>query len=179
MTKARGVRENVPKKPPMERFNAMAFPVPEAGCWLWSGCTHKHGYGSFMDGERTVAAHRFSLEAHLGRPIRKGFFACHKCDTKSCVNPLHLYEGTAQDNANDKVVRGRQSKGAGTGSAKLTEQQVLEVWASAGTHKEIARRYQISKWTVAGIKNGRHWKHVPRPVDPYGCENPVSQTEEE
>jgi hypothetical protein len=33
--------------------------------------------------------------------------ALHLCDVPSCVNPEHLYWGTAQDNVNDMMARGR------------------------------------------------------------------------
>lgn len=28
-------------------------------------------------------------------------YICHKCNNKKCVNPKHLYAGTAKDNARD------------------------------------------------------------------------------
>ena len=34
--------------------------------------------------------------------------ACHRCSTRGCINPVHLYWGSAQDNADD-VVRCRAS----------------------------------------------------------------------
>jgi hypothetical protein len=42
-----------------------------------------------------------------GRPIPKGFMACHRCGNHGCVNDDHLYVGTMKDNARDTVAMGR------------------------------------------------------------------------
>jgi len=55
---------------------------------------------------RNQRAHRVSFEEFNG-PIPEGMAVLHKCDVHSCVNPNHLYIGTSQDNANDRVKRGK------------------------------------------------------------------------
>lgn len=54
-----------------------------------------------------VGKHRVVLEKKLGRPIKPGYFACHKCDNKNCIEPEHLFEGTHRDNTNDAIRKGR------------------------------------------------------------------------
>jgi hypothetical protein len=56
-------------------------------------------------------AHRVALAVALGRPLRPGMFACHKCDVKECVRPSHLYEGTQSDNELDKWTTYRAPRG--------------------------------------------------------------------
>lgn len=89
-------------------IEANSIPVPESGCWLWLGTTTPGGYGQIPAGrrERRVLAHRLSLEVSRG-PIPAGLLVCHKCDTPACVNPDHLYAGTAKDNCRDMHARGR------------------------------------------------------------------------
>lgn len=74
-------------------------------CWLWVGGTTKAGYGVMNSKGRMILAHRFSCELFNGLP--DGLYACHRCDMPSCVNPSHLFAGTATDNARDMVAKGR------------------------------------------------------------------------
>jgi hypothetical protein len=78
------------------------------GCWEWLGARTAPGYGAFAsdDGDVT-AAHRFALELTLGRPLGPGECACHHCDNRGCVNPLHLFAGSRTDNNRDMCRKGR------------------------------------------------------------------------
>lgn len=79
-------------------------------CWPWLGASSK-GYGQIAVGgrfhRRRIYAHHLALVLSLGRPLDAGKIACHHCDNPPCCNPAHLYEGTAQTNADDMVARGR------------------------------------------------------------------------
>lgn len=83
------------------------IPVPECGCWLWQGDVSPHGYGKYRKGKRGIGeAHRFFYEQLVG-PIPPGICVLHKCDTRLCVNPNHLFLGTRKDNWDDSVRKGR------------------------------------------------------------------------
>ncbi|MGD4429391.1 HNH endonuclease signature motif containing protein, partial [Xanthomonas citri pv. citri] len=85
---------------------ARSIPVPESGCWLWLGAEKGNGYGNVKEGRRNTTAHRRSWEEHNG-PIPKGMHVCHKCDTRPCINPDHLFLGTRKQNMADCVAKDR------------------------------------------------------------------------
>jgi len=89
-----------------ERFWAKV--VKDNDCWGWTAKLDKDGYGRFSPngGNSQMPAHRFSWEIHFG-PIPDNLFVCHHCDTPACTNPDHLFLGTAQENMEDKVRKGR------------------------------------------------------------------------
>ena len=97
-------------RPIYERMMGRVEPVPEAGCWLYTGSVDGGGYGtvSTSRGKSPAKAHRVSYEHHHG-PIPKGIEVCHRCDTPRCVNPQHLFLGTRQENMLDCSRKGRIS----------------------------------------------------------------------
>jgi hypothetical protein len=81
------------------------------GCWIWTGSSNDAGYGVvWTDDKILVGAHRFSYELH-NEPITGGLFVLHRCDNPPCVNPEHLFLGTAADNVHDMIRKGRNRNG--------------------------------------------------------------------
>ena len=75
-------------------------------CWIWTGKVWgRYGY-LYSRQHSEVSAHRVSYKIHHG-PIPEGLWVLHRCDTPLCVNPDHLFTGTAMDNTHDMMAKGR------------------------------------------------------------------------
>ncbi|HEX4604309.1 MAG TPA: HNH endonuclease [Candidatus Angelobacter sp.] len=134
-----------------------------SGCWLWQGMVRPDGYGAARFQGREQGAHRVGWKLFRGE-IGPGMVVCHRCDVRPCVNPEHLFLGTAAENAEDMIEKGRSPRGEKHGSAKLTTEQVGRIKTMLAEDKlymsEIAREFGVSPTTVRAIRTGRTWKAV-------------------
>ena len=93
----------------LNRFRSSHTESDNDSCWLWERPPLPSGYGYLSFGKRgRLYAHRIALELAVGPPPSPKSFACHTCDIKSCVNPNHLYWGTAHSNVQDRKERNPQ-----------------------------------------------------------------------
>lgn len=131
------------------------------GCWLWGGHRHKRGYGSFYFRGKDFRAHRASWILHKGE-IPDGLLVCHSCDTPACVNPGHLFLGTAKENAQDMVAK-KRCFGEAQGSAKLRNEQVIEIrekYERGAKQTHLAREYGVNHSLVSLIVRKKRWAHL-------------------
>jgi HNH endonuclease len=158
-------------------------------CWLWRGaqnpanCGKKRwGYGTIsFRGNRSFKAHRAAWILTFGE-IPKGMQVCHKCDVPNCVNPKHLFLGTAKDNAQDMSRKGRRYRnfalnayphpGEESGTHKLKNKQVLEIRRlrklsdpeRRGGHvwslRELAVKFDVSPRLIFFIVKRQTWTHI-------------------
>ncbi len=172
----------------VESLLGFVTPEPTTGCWLWLGATTTKGYARAMWHGKRVLVHRKLYEVMRSCVIGK-LMVCHKCDTPLCVNPSHMFLGTATDNALDASKKGRTARGARNGmnrhpesrlvgsrhwSAKfqaegrsskgchLTSDQVNEVrqlLASGASMRFIAAKFSISVSHTYNIRNGTAWSN--------------------
>jgi hypothetical protein len=91
----------------IEQFQALTYPEPNSGCFLFAGPTNGKDYGRVWFRGRRDYAHRVSWMLFRGDEITRGLYVCHRCDTPACVNPDHLFLGTCRDNVRDCIAKGR------------------------------------------------------------------------
>lgn len=149
-----------------ERLLAKCIPEPNSGCWLWLGAVRDGGYGGIKINRRVVRAHRVALEVFTGTPVPDNLCVCHRCDVPACINPDHLFVGTASDNMRDMWSKGRGilrpefKPGVKNGNARLTDDVVLAIRAAHGTLRQISDRFGVPSSTIYNVRSRRHWRHV-------------------
>lgn len=130
-------------------------------CWAWLGSKHPVGYGKTSIGRKTLYAHRVAYELANNIPVGSlDLHIRHSCDNPNCVNPTHLSVGTPQDNANDKIVRGRTLKGSKHNLTHLSEEDIKYIRNSKERGVDLARKFGVVKSTISSIRTGRNWKHL-------------------
>jgi hypothetical protein len=121
----------------------------DLACWEWQGPKYPSGYG-YLDGK---SVHRLIYEI-LVEPIPDGMMVCHKCDNPPCCNPAHLFLGTAQDNCDDMIRKGRQGwASTPKPPSGLTEDQcrmVVDMFMDGMKPRAIER---ATGWPLRDIKS--------------------------
>jgi hypothetical protein len=153
-----------PRKTPLQRFQCGYSVDVGTGCWNWSGAVNSSGYGVVWNGSKRVYAHRWSYEQRHG-VIPSGLFVLNRCDNPRCVNPVHLFVGTHQDNMDDMRTKGRNyvAMGEDHPRARLTTEQARAIkmrFATEETINEIAAGCRVNYGIVYAIAKGITWQHV-------------------
>lgn len=156
-------------------------------CWFWIAGHLTKGYGYFSNGKRQIGAHVFAYELEIG-PVPKDMFVLHRCDNPQCVNPAHLFAGSAKQNMRDMMEKGRDDfpfstrpeliprgddhytrrhpervrRGEQLTHTKLTTQQVEEIRARDEAGEKgymLATEYGVSKAQISRIINYHNRQH--------------------
>jgi len=83
----------------------------ESGCWEWQRCKTAFGYGRIGYGGRVWTTHRLAAACWLDFDTSSGLQVLHHCDNPPCINPEHLFIGTAADNMQDCAAKNRLGGG--------------------------------------------------------------------
>jgi len=134
-------------------------------CWNWKGTKRR---GIFSIG-RTFATStsRFAMILHLGRWLEDTEWVLHDCDNPRCCNPNHLWIGTAQDNTNDMMSKGRHKVPFGEEhwNSKLHEKSIYQIrrlWKTGRWSKsELSRLFDVCHALIGKIISKEIWRHVP------------------
>ena len=162
----------------MEALLSKTERLPFSGCWIWVGSCMANGYGQIGYQGKNSYAHRVSWLLHNGK-IPEGANVLHRCDIRCCVNPNHLFLGSAIDNVHDMMSKGRQKmngapagknpmqlyagllSGERHGMAKLTLEQVMEIrhrYACGETQKQLGKEFGVIQPHISRIVRNENWK---------------------
>jgi hypothetical protein len=111
------------------------------------GKKHSHNVGNLV------------LRAWVGPPP-PGQQCRHGPRGRLCHELSNLCWGTRVEDSADKVRDGTDNRGEKNPSAKLTEQDVLDIRASDMTRQQLADKYGVSYQQINDIINRKKWKHI-------------------
>lgn len=139
-----------PRKCVRDRFNEKVKKM-DSGCHEWQSTIHHDGYGRFWYRTGQIFAHRMSYLLNHGE-IPNGLLVLHRCDNRKCVNPEHLYIGTAKKNTQDMFERNRA-----VGNTKYGEDQISEakrLYGEGMSQQKIADLLGIHQTTISKFVRG-------------------------
>lgn len=137
-------------------------------CWEFTGQLDRNGYGRrtfTINGKKAKRpVHQTAYRLWKGE-IPEKYHVCHSCDNPKCFNPDHLWIGTAKDNLQDMIKKGRASrlKGENAGRAKLKEKDVLDIrrmYIEGKRLSDMAKIYNVTSTSILYICNRKNWKHI-------------------
>jgi hypothetical protein len=155
------------------------------GCWIWKARVDRGGYGIFsISRDQLVRSHRYAWQMERGRLPAAGCLL-HRCGDRRCVNPGHLYLGSAHESHRARTTPppapnparprgnrhwthrtpGKVRRGERSNLSKLRAAQVLQIRAlhqRGVTIDELARRFHVVRETIANIVHFRTWRDLGR-----------------
>lgn len=153
---------------PKRRAWFRAYLTPVGECLEWTGSRRKtgrtSGYGVVAIAGKSTGAHRVAYAMHYG--VDPGeLFVCHACDNPPCCRKEHLFLGTAKDNNQDMMAKGRHValKGEQAVGAKLTATDVLtirQLYRQGWGCKRIGRKFNVTAQSIWNVVNGVTWNHI-------------------
>ena len=124
---------------------------------LWPYLKDRDGYGIVGCAKSNLPssrAHRLICVWTHGPVEDPRLQASHACGSASCVNPNHIRWLDVGDNNRERRIHGTMPKGATSGSAKLTEEQIAGIRNDTRRQVDIAASYGCSQTHVSRIKRG-------------------------
>lgn len=139
------------KKTTFERWLEKVDMKGPDDCWEWLAAKDSQGYGQIKSNKKDTRAHRYAYEHYKnnGHPVPSNLHVCHHCDNRGCVNPSHLFLGTAKDNTQDMIRKGRHR--FPKKPKKHTDDEVIKIRSDYGSglsQKEVAELNNTNRQAV-------------------------------
>lgn len=130
-------------------------------CWVWIGSVNGDGYGQVKRNGKAFMVHRLAWEFRHGK-LPKGIKVLHSCDNPPCVTDSHLFLGTAQDNVDDCIKKGRRryARGEQHYNAKLSEGEVETIrnacrnGATKTIVERLSKRFKVHPGHIRNVAYG-------------------------
>ena len=124
--------------------------IKVGNCWECHLARNYKGYCCASVGRALkMGAHKIVL--FVIEPINDPeLLALHECDNRSCIRPDHLFWGTAQDNTDDMIAKGRKVDDPTVGKRRreATAARIRPLWEQGLSNAEISARLNLSHTTV-------------------------------
>ena len=129
----------------------IANAIPDGECLICHLAPNAKGYCpvSFGRAVKTRAHRIVYFVCHPAEDQKQ--MVLHTCDRRNCIRPDHLFAGTAKDNTDDMIAKGR-AKFVQPGKQSVYREKILELHKQGFSRKEIAAKLYISESTV--------WNHI-------------------
>lgn len=150
-------------------------------CWPWAARRNNNGYGQFVlqtphhPIKKVALAHRLVYESFWRRELDGD--CLHRCNNRSCCNPLHLYDGDDWKNQSDSIRAGthvtlredwrNQPRDYGDrikrAKAKINPDLVRELrrrYAAGEPQTALGREFGLTRHAVGFIVRRETWKDV-------------------
>ena len=136
----------------IKRFWEKVDKADSSKCWNWIASTNGgyHGEIKLTHTRIEVRANRVSWVIHNGQ-IPNNLDVLHKCTNKLCVNPEHLYLGTATDNALDRERDTPHRTGRRSKFSREDIDKILELRSKGVSQTEIGRIFSRTQQTIFSI----------------------------
>lgn len=132
------------------------------GCLLWTAGRTNRGYGKFVLGGRTMAAHRAAWLLEYGEVLSPDQFVLHSesCESRLCVEITHLRVGTHAENMADRKAQGRYntSRGFNNPHARFNDAEVAAMRTLIErrvSYEKIAQVYDCTPQYIRLLAGGK------------------------
>ena len=141
----------------------VTFVVVKGGCHRCTSHACCRDRPRCMENGKVKLISRLLWERQYGSYPPRESVLRHSCDNPWCINLDHLLIGSAADNVQDAVDRGRMAKGERAGPSLLSDDQVkgIKILLEFGVSCYfLGRKYGVTPGAIQAIANGTNWKHL-------------------